>query len=219
ANTIIENGQAVTFNVTNAANLLIGTGVTVTNKNTVGVQINGNGALQGTNASSTWLQGTNAILGYASDQVPMSTGVLDANTNNNTVNYNRAGNQNLKATSYRTLQLNNTSIKSIPSGGGNILIENPFIIPNGVTFQVNNNNFTANGALTVNGIWEDNETGGTNSFNNTVTVSNTGTMRVNGANTSFFAFVGDILNQGTFNLANSTQWRFNGNLTIKNEST
>lgn len=219
SNTIIENGQAVTFNVTNAANLLIGAGVTVTNNNTAGVQINGNGALQGTNGASTWLQGVNAILGYASDQVPMSTGVLDATTNNNIVNYNRAGNQSLKATDYRTLQVTGNGVKSIPSGGGNIFIANSFTIPDAITFQVNNNNFTANEALTINGIWEDNETGGTNFFKNTITVSNTGTMRVNGANTSFFAFEGDILNQGTFNLANSTQWRFNANLTIKNEST
>jgi len=219
SNTVIANGQNVIFNVTNASQLLIANNVTVTNNNTTGVQINGNGTLNGATATSTWLQGANAILAYASDQVPMSTGVLDAATNPNTVLYNRVGDQQLKATAYRTLSLLNNSVKNIPANTGDLSVQNDFIVPASITFRVNNGNFTASSNLTINGTWEDNTTGGINTFNGTVTVGNSGTMQVNGTNTSFFIFNGNISNQGIFNLQDSSQWRLDGNLTIQNQST
>ncbi len=217
ANTTIADGQAVTFNVTNAANLLISAGIIVTNNNTVGVQINGNGTLQGANATSTWLQGINAVLGYASDQVPMSVGILDANSNENIVNYNRTGNQQLKATAYQTLLLTNSSIKAVPSGSGNIIIDNSFIVPNGITFRVSDGNFTSNNITTINGVWEDALGGGTSTFH-TLNIGASGSMIVVGTNTSFFIFLGNITNQGVFNLRDSSQWRLNADLTIQNQS-
>lgn len=219
SNTTIENGQIVTFNVTNAANLLIANDVLVLNNNaTGGVQINGNGTLQGSNANSTWRQGLNAFLGYASDQVPMSIGVLDAFSNENTVSYNRNSNQNLKGTTYRNLELSNTGIKTIPIGASPLVVLNPFTIPSGITFRVTDGDFTANSSVLVNGVWEDTEGGGTSTFNGTLNVGSGATMAVVGLNTSFFVFNNNIVNQGTFNLTNSTQWRFNSNLSIQNQS-
>lgn len=218
SNTIIANGQSITFNVTTSSNLLIANNVLVINENSNGgVQINGNGTLQGQNVNSTWQQGLNAILGYASDQVPMSTGNLDANTNENIINYNRAGNQNIKATTYRTLQLTNSSIKSVPPATGNISILSPFTIPAGITFRIHDGDFTANSAMTINGTWEDALTGGTSTFN-TLNIGTGATMTVTGTNASFFIFLGDIINQGTFNLQNSSQWRINANISVQNQS-
>ncbi|GAB4125263.1 MAG: hypothetical protein Fur0027_04780 [Raineya sp.] len=217
SNTTIANGQLVTFNVTNAANLLIANDILVLNNNTVGVQINGNGTLQGQNANSTWRQGLGAVLAYASDQVPMSMGILDANTNDNIVNYNRTGNQALKATTYRTLQLTNASIKEVPAGGS-LTVTNPFTIPAGVTFIIRDGNFTADNIMTVNGTWQDTQGGGTNTFNNVLNIGSTGVLEVVGTNTSTYIFNGNITNQGIFNLQDSSQWRLNGNLTVQNQS-
>ncbi|MCS6821624.1 MAG: T9SS type A sorting domain-containing protein [Microscillaceae bacterium] len=213
---IIADGSQVTFNIADNSSLTIANNRTVINNNT-NVQINGDGQLNGADSNSKWLQGSGAVLNYASDKVPMSIGILDASTNDNTVNYNRVGNQSLKATIYRTLQLTNNSVKTIPAGTGNITIQNAFTIPAGVTFQVNDGNFTANADMVINGTWQDATSGGTSTFN-TLTVETGGTLTVVGTNTSSYIFTGNITNKGNFNLRSNSQWRFNANLSIQNQS-
>jgi hypothetical protein len=213
----IGDGAAVAFNITTAASLLIANDrIVVNNNSTVGVIVAGNGNINGANANSTWRQGPGAMLYYESDSPMMPVGIFDAVTNTNTVFYNRFGDQVLRATTYHSMVLAGSGIKSV--GTGNIVVNTNFAVPIGITFQVNGDNFTSQGALMVEGTWIDGQTGGTNAFNNTVTVTGTGTMTVSGVNTSFFIFAGNITNQGVFNLQDSSQWRLNANLTIQNQS-
>jgi len=210
----IEDGQSVTFNVTTAATLLIGAGKTVANNNaTGGVSIDGNGALNGS-TGSTWLQGANAILYYSSDVPAMATGNFDASSNSNTVIYNRAGDQVIRAGVYNTLQFGGSGLRNVATG--NITINSNFTVPSGITFQINGGNFTADGATAIDGAFNDGvPTTGTNTFNNTLDVG--GTFQVND---SRFVFRGSITNSGTFQLLGSTNWTFDGagDLNIQNRS-
>jgi len=211
----IGNGQNVTFNVTTAATLLIAPGKVIINNN-VGVSINGNGALNGGTGSS-WLQGTNALLNYSSDAPAMVTGTFDTFTNSNTVIYNRSGDQVLRPGVYNTLIFGGSGLRNVATG--NITINSNFTVPVGITFQINGSNFTANGAVVINGTFNDSQTGGIDTFNNTLHISSTGTLAVIGGNTTQYVFNGDILNQGTFNLIDSSQWSINADIFIENQST
>ncbi|KOY86984.1 hypothetical protein AD998_13275 [bacterium 336/3] len=213
----IGDGALVTFNVTNVAQLLIANNRTVNNNNfTSGVMMNGNGAINGANASSRWNQGNNAQLYYNSDVPIMNTGIFDASTNPNTIFYSRAGDQVVKGTTYHSVAFGGSGLRNVTTG--NFTINTNFTIPSGITFQINGNNFTANGAVTIVGVFNDSGSGGTNTFNDIVQVNTGGTFAVIGANTTGFIFKGNITNQGTFSLINSTQWVLDADLSIQNQS-
>ena len=88
----------------------INNGLTLTNSNTGIVTITG--ILNGGNGASTWVNDAGSTLNYASATSPMATGVLNASTAGNTVNYTRAGAQTVKATTYSNLTLSGTSAKT-----------------------------------------------------------------------------------------------------------
>lgn len=118
----------------------IGASAVVTNATTVTI----NGILNGSNAGSTWLNGTNSTLNYVSTgsaNQPMNTGVLDAATNVNTVNYSRANNQTVKGVTYHHLVLSGSSTKTLSAG----------VATNGDLTTSGTVTATASGALTING--------------------------------------------------------------------
>jgi hypothetical protein len=80
---------------------------TVTMTNTAAGVINGGG---------TWQQGANSILNYAGSTI---TATLDATGSLNTVDYNAAGAQTIRATTYVNLNLSTSGAKS---AGGNITV-------------------------------------------------------------------------------------------------
>ncbi|MCU0437614.1 MAG: T9SS type A sorting domain-containing protein [Raineya sp.] len=212
----IGDGALVTFNVTNLAQLLIANDKVVNNNNFIsGVMINGNGAINGANANSRWVQGNNAQLYYNSDVPIMNTGIFDA-TSSNTVFYSRAGDQVIKGTTYHSIVFGGSGLRNVATG--NFIINTNLTIPSNITFQINGNNFTANGTVTIVGTFNDSGAGGTNTFNDIVQVNTGGVFAVVGSNTTVFIFRGNITNQGTFNLINSTQWVFDADLTIQNQS-
>jgi autotransporter-associated beta strand protein len=101
-------GGTKVFSITN----LTITGVTLTNNSTLGLSVVT--GLAG--ATGTLLQGTNAILNIGITGA-MTLGTLNATTNTpNTVNYNRAGTQTIKATTYYNLTLSGTLAKTFPVG-------------------------------------------------------------------------------------------------------
>jgi len=212
----IGDGALVTFNVTNAAQLLIANDKIVNNNNsTSGVMLNGNGGINGANANSRWIQGNSAQLYYNSDVPIMNTGIFDA-TSSNTVFYSRAGDQVIKGTTYHSVVFGGSGLRNVATG--NFTMTTNLTIPSGITFQINGNNFTANGAVTIVGTFNDSGSGGVNTFNDIVQVNTGGTFAVIGSNTTGFIFKGNITNQGTFNLINSTQWVLDADLTIQNQS-
>lgn len=91
--------------------------VTLTNNNTNagGVTIAGN--LTGSVAGSTFVNPLNRTLNYGGTLAPMATGVLTATANPNTVNYNSAGNQALKTTTYHHLGLSGSGSKTVAAAG------------------------------------------------------------------------------------------------------
>jgi hypothetical protein len=76
----------------------------VTNSGTV--TIGTGGTLNGDVAGSTWVNNDNSTLNYQSNgtAAPMATGTLTATATGNTVNYSRAGNQNVKGTNILQLK-------------------------------------------------------------------------------------------------------------------
>jgi hypothetical protein len=140
SNTTIANGQNVTFN----SRIQIGS-VIVTNNNT-NVQIND--TLNGVAVNSTWLQGANAVLSYAANQSPMSTGVFDAATNPNTVIYNRTGNQDIKTTTYRNLVISSNSNSFLI---GDITVNGNLTINTASTLNAVNHNINLRGNWVGNG--------------------------------------------------------------------
>jgi hypothetical protein len=88
--------------------------ITLTNNNSNTVTITG--TLNGTAAGSTFVNGTNATLNYGAAAAPMATGVLTASASPNTVNYNRANTQTIRATTYHHLTLSGTSAKTAAAG-------------------------------------------------------------------------------------------------------
>jgi len=74
--------------------IIINTGITVINNGIITTGTNDEGNINGTNVSSTWTQGSDSKLNYcwnAGDLAPMQTGIFNASTNGNTVNYIKFG--------------------------------------------------------------------------------------------------------------------------------
>lgn len=80
------------------------------------------GAINGNNALSKFdnrLSGAGAQLSYQSPVEPMITGVLECNAAANTFKYNAAGNQDVKGTTYRTLEFGGSGVKKLM---GNVVV-------------------------------------------------------------------------------------------------
>ncbi len=96
------NGNPVTFN----SNVSIPSGRTLTNNTNITVI----GNLTGGNSTSRFTNGANAVLNAGG--TVMSTGQITATSNGNTINYNRTGNQIVKATTYYNLILSGSATKT-----------------------------------------------------------------------------------------------------------
>ena len=98
-------------NLTISGTMTINNGVTVTNNGTVTASDLGA-------STGTWLQNAGtAVLNYSGSSI---TPTLTATTSGNTVNYNAAGPQTVKATNYYDLQLSNSGTKTFASGTSGI---------------------------------------------------------------------------------------------------
>lgn len=177
-------------------------GVSVTNNNTNTVTVNGtlNGS-GGGGSTSRWTNGPGSTLSYGTGtNPPMNTGILDAGTHINTIDYARSGNQNVKATPHHHITLSGSGTKTIPgiAIAGNLTVEGTAtaspstgltiegsMLLNGGTFSAGNlthsvgGNFTlaggtftqAGSTLVMNGTAAQ-SVSGTPTFNN-LTVANT----------------------------------------------
>lgn len=107
----LAGGSAMTF----GGAVTVTGPISLTNNNSNTVTITGtlNGTVAG---SSTFVNGTNATLNYGAAAAPMATGVLTASASPNTVNYNRANTQTIRATTYHHLTLSGTSAKTAAAG-------------------------------------------------------------------------------------------------------
>jgi hypothetical protein len=102
-------------NLTIAGRITIGTmfaSITVTNNGTISSTNTANG-ITAANAGSTWINAANSTLNVAGPLLP--TGILTANANLNTVNYNGTIDQFILSTTYYNLTLDNTGIKTASS--------------------------------------------------------------------------------------------------------
>lgn len=171
----ISGTSAITF----GGNVTLSSSAVVTNLNTVRI----NGTLNGSNAGSTWRNGANSTLNYAGTTQPMGTGVLDAGTNVNTVNYLRAGNQTIRATTYRDLTFSGSGTKT---ANGALTINGNLNIGSGTTFSadnfthfllgnfVNSGTYThGGGTLTLNGSAAQSMSGSTTTTFSGLTIANT----------------------------------------------
>jgi hypothetical protein len=104
---IFNNNQAVSGNpITFNGNISITSGRTLTNYTTITVTDN----LTGGSSTSRFTNESNAVL--KADGTVMTTGEITATSNGNTINYNRRGNQTVKATSYFNLSLSGLGKKT-----------------------------------------------------------------------------------------------------------
>jgi len=125
-----------TANITFGRDLTILTGITVTNYGTVTISRN----LKGQAASSTWVNESNSRLNAGREV--LNTGILTASATGNTVNYNRAGLQNIKlptSSTYYHLEIQGNEIKSLT---GNTIVLGDLIITS--TLDVTRNNWSLN---------------------------------------------------------------------------
>jgi autotransporter-associated beta strand protein len=131
--------------------------ITVTSQNTSTVTIST--ALNGSVAGSTWVNDNGTYLAYAGAAAPMATGSLDAATCTNSVNYNLAGAQNVKGTTYCNLIASNGNTKTIITSDG--VVSGTFEIASGTSFNPAGLNFTANGNCNIFGTYADGTVAGT----------------------------------------------------------
>jgi len=210
-NGIVNNGSSfaaggATFNTNNqdisgatamsfSGNVLISGAITVSNKNTNTISMTG--TLDGNNAASTW-KNDNTVgpstlnYGPAAATAPMVTGVLDVATNSNTVNYNRNGAQNVKATTYWHLILSTVAASTKTLVLAAAIVNGNLTINSLVTFDPVAQNFTVNGHSYIYGIFGDSNTSGTSTLGDaaaddvdlsggSINGSATGIMIINGS--------------------------------------
>jgi hypothetical protein len=217
SNAIIQMGA-----VTLANDIIITNNIATAN----GLILSGN--LDGQNAGSAFINGTNALLQYRGIAVPFSTaGTLDANTNANTVNYSGAA-QGVLGTNYRTLIIGGSATKTANATGLNVntaltvnagigfTLGSGSLTLNGIatiagTTTLTSGDFTLNGALTLNGTLTDNNAGGVNIFNTAVTINLGATLSSTAATSHSFEFHNGINAIGTLNLAASSVSTFKTN--------
>ncbi len=94
-------------NLTIAPTISMANNMGITNNGTVTVT----GNITGSNNASSWVNAAGATLNTAG--TILSIGTLTASTSPNTVNYNSAGAQNIKATTYDNLKCSNAGTKSV----------------------------------------------------------------------------------------------------------
>lgn len=110
--------------------VFIASGIEVTNQLNATLTISGN--LDGEAGSSKWINSNASnVFAYGGANQPFNSfGSLDAATNVNSIDYNRAGNQTIRNTTYHRLNISGTGVKTI------------------VDFTVNEN-FTKSGGSTI----------------------------------------------------------------------
>ncbi|PCJ77747.1 MAG: hypothetical protein COA57_16550, partial [Flavobacteriales bacterium] len=129
-------------NITFGRDIMVQTGITVTNYGTVTAQRN----LNGQAASSTWINESNSRLNAAN--AVLNNGTLTASATGNTVNYNRAGGQTVKlptSSTYYHLEIQGNNVKSL---AGNTVVLGDLTIAS--TLDVTGNNWSLN----VGGNWD-----------------------------------------------------------------
>lgn len=142
----IGGSSAITF----GGNVSISSSAVVTNMNTVRI----NGILNGSNATSTWLNGANSTLNYANATQPMGTGILSVGANMNTVNYLRTGNQTIRAAAYHDLAFSGSGTKAANGAltiNGNLNIGSGTILSAGGFTHLLRGNLVNNGTYTHGG--------------------------------------------------------------------
>lgn len=109
-------------------NISIAANTTVNNLGSVSL----NGSVTGTDATSTWINNSNALLNVSG--ALLATGTLDAVTAPNAINYNGSGAQNIKipAESYHTLVVSNAGIKSLT---GDVVVDSAVSIAGAVVLE------------------------------------------------------------------------------------
>ncbi|KKR05787.1 MAG: hypothetical protein UT34_C0002G0294 [candidate division WS6 bacterium GW2011_GWF2_39_15] len=88
-------------------------------------------ALNGSVAGSTWQQNSDSYLKLGAASTFATAGTLTAIASGNTVEYNRANTQTIKATTYNNLVLSNTSAKT---AGGALTVEGDFTVSGTASF-------------------------------------------------------------------------------------
>jgi len=195
--------------ITMAGVVTIGSGRTITYKNTSVGGIVLTGILDGTNASSTWKNDVNTTVFYQPNATtrPMNTGILDVSASGNNFYYSRTtGNQTLKSplAGYYNLIINGGGAitKTLT---GNTTVEGNLTIAASTTLDVD---VAQNYSLTVKGIFLNSGTFQPRA--GTVTLNGTSDQAVTSNGSSFYNLV--INNSGT-------QVLLNDNLTAANALT
>ncbi|MCB0431464.1 MAG: PKD domain-containing protein [Flavobacteriales bacterium] len=171
-------------------------GITVQNH---GIMLLGSD-LTANNASSTWINDESASLTIGG--ALLSTGILEASASNNTVEYNGASGQTIKATDYFNLQSTGLSTLNLAA---DMIAYGDVYIGTGNTLNSNNHN------LQVKGNWT-NEGGTFNETTGTVTFNGIGTQMI--TNTAGEAFNSMTIAAGSsVQVANGTSMSINGTLT------
>jgi len=120
------------------ANIVIGSGVTLTNicfspggvLGTGGINLIG--TITGVDSTSIFVN--NSVFDYNDSGAPMQTGVLDAHTNANIFVYNRSGNQDILAATYKNLTLQNSGAKRLL---GNVSVQGVYTLTSSATLNSN----------------------------------------------------------------------------------
>lgn len=113
-------------------NVLISGAITVTVRNSITITFNG--TVDGNNASSTLVINQPSAMNYKNATAPMVTGILDASTNTNVFTYNKAGNQDMKAGTYKSLTLAGSGAKKLL---GNVSVLNTYTLTAPATLDSN----------------------------------------------------------------------------------
>lgn len=131
-NKIIASGADLTFST---GSININNDIRVTNNGTVTIP----GRLYGGNGNTRWVNASNSTLNAGGDggYAILNNGILDASASNNTINYYRAGNQNIKTPAngfYYNLMISGTNTKALQ---GNIVVKNDLNISSTLNANAN----------------------------------------------------------------------------------
>ena len=92
-----------------------------------------NGQINGDNAGSTFISGKLNV-GYSAVTQPMQTGVLDCSSLPNVWKYNRFGGQEIKGTTYQTLEFGGSGVKKLM---GNVTVLTAYSVTGTATVDLN----------------------------------------------------------------------------------
>ncbi len=188
----------LTFIGTQEPQVSINNNVTITNNGTVTIAED----LVGGNGNSTWINAANATLNVGDDL--LATGILTANANGNTVNYNGTSDDNIKTptgSEYWNLIVSGTQIKTVQAP---LTIKNDISISS--TLNPNGHNLTVEGNWLNTGIFQEGSV--------TVTFNGTGTQSITNATDEVF---GDLtVNKSNATLTVNANVQVTGTLDITN---